>query len=475
MFRINPTLLTLTVFAVGPLTIPPGRAVAQPSPLPAPVPSSTPRLPVVLPTPTLDVLPNGLRVIVVERRSAPLVALDLRIKAGTAYETVENNGVAHFLEHLLFKGTPTRKPGEVDAAIEAIGGEFSANTSMDWAQFAATVPASAWHTALEVLADAVQNPAIRAEDLEVERRVILDEMASAENDPTRAPFHALSSVAFENHPYRLSLYGPEENVRRLTREDVLAFWRARYTPGNMTLVLVGDVQRGDVVNKVRALFTAPASPAAAAAAASLPDPTPLTERVRARPLQRDRSLVTVTLGFRAPSVKAVADSVALDVLLQILTGGGRGRLNESLVRDKKVALAVSASYLTQRAPGLLILTAVGPRGDPQVLEEALLAEVRRLLEDGVSDAEVERARRAALGQTLFQEETFSGQANALAFYDAIDTYEYSVRYAEQIAAVTSQDVKRVIRTYLTPERYAAAVMMPRAPTPPSVPGREASR
>ena len=473
MFRTHPTLMLLAVFAAAPVTIPPGRVAAQPPAAPQAPAAPAPRLPVALPAPTLDILPNGLRVVVVERYSAPLVALDLRIKSGTAYETAENNGVAHFLEHLLFKGTPTRKPGEVDAAIEAVGGELSANTSMDWAQFAATVPASAWGTALEVLADAVQNPAIRAEDLEVERRVILDEMASAENDPTRAPFHALSSVAFDNHPYRLSLYGPEENVRRFTRDDVLAFWRARYTPNNMTLVIVGDVTRADVVNKVRALFTAPASPSAVAA---LPDPDPLTDRVRATPLQRDRSLITVTLGFRAPSVKAVADSVAVDILLQILTGGGRGRLNDSLVREKKLALAVSASYLTQRAPGLLILTAVGPRGDPRDLEEALLAEVRRLIEDEVTEAEVDRARRAALGQTLFQEETFSGQANALAFYDAIDTYEFSVKYPEQIAAVTRQDVVRVIRRYLTPERYAVAVMGPRAPAPPPItPGREASR
>lgn len=421
--------------------------------------------------PTLEVLENGLRVIVVERDSAPLAAVELRVRAGTAYETPENNGVAHFIEHLLFKGTATRKPGDVDAAIEGVGGELTANTGKDWAQFATVVPSSAWRTAIEALADVAQRPAFRAEDIENERRVILSELASAEADPTRAPFTALSAVAFpEDHPYRLSLYGPEATIRRLKREDLLAFWRARYTPGSMTLVVVGQVKRADVVGAARALFDATARPGGPPPS-DLPEPGPIRGIERALPLERDRALVSVVIGFRAPSVKAAADAVAADVLLNILSVGARGRLNDELVRKPPgVALAVSADYLTQRAGGLLTLTAIGRGGSEQRLEEALLAEVKRLREDGVTAAELEAARRALIGQALFDEETFAGQASALGFYDAIDSYEFAVRYPERIRAVTLTDISRVIRTYLTPENYAVATMVPRRPrpvTPPS--------
>jgi zinc protease len=151
----------------------------------------------VLPKPTLDVLPNGLRVIVVERRgSARLVAVDLRVRAGTADEPPGAGGVAHFLEHLLFKGTPTRQPGDADAAIENLGGELTAQTSLDWARFALTVPSQSWRPALAVLADVIQNPSLRSDDIERERRVILDEAATSGTDPIRAPLLALTQTAF---------------------------------------------------------------------------------------------------------------------------------------------------------------------------------------------------------------------------------------------------------------------------------------
>ena len=417
-----------------------------------------------------------MRVIVVERTSAKLVALDLRVKAGTAYETEANNGAAHFLEHLLFKGTPTRKPGEVDAAIEGIGGELAANTSLDWAQYAATVPSAGFRQTLEILADVIQRPALREEDIALERRVILDEVASSEADPVRAPLLALSQIAFAGHPYRFGLHGRPENIARLTRADIEAFWRARYVPANLTLVVVGEVKRPEVVDAARALFTFTTP---GGAPSPLPDPAPLTGVKRAAPLVHDRALVTVALGFHAPPVRNWQDAVALDVLLPLLsTGNGSGgRLGEALVQKQRAALAVSASYLTQRAPGLLTLSVIGRGGDEKRIEDALLAEIHRLREDGPSDAEVAAARQSALAKTLFEEETYAGQANALAFYDMLDTYEFAVHYAERLAAVTTADLRRVIAAYLTPERYAIATVVPRRAAPPAAPGsgREAHR
>lgn len=436
------------------------RANAQPAVSEKPGPRAVPS------APTLFTLPNGLRVIVAERRSARLVALDLRVRAGSAYESRENNGVAHLIEHLLFKGTTTRKPGDLDAAVESIGGELVANTSRDWAQFATVVPSSGWKIALEVLADAIRNPAFRSEDLDNERRVILDEMKTAEADPARAPFAALANVAYPpGHPYRLPLYGPESNVQGLRRDDLLSFWRARYTPSNMTLVVVGDVKQAEVVQATRDLFgTAQATPAPRV---DLADPGAIEGVVRATPLLRDRDLVSVVVGFRAPSVRAAQDAVAMDVLLQILASEGRGRLPDALVRAGNLALTVSADYLTQRAPGLLTLTAIGPGGNEARLEAALLGEVQRLRDKGVTEEEVAIARRTLLGQMLFDEETFAGEANALAFYDAIDTLEFALRYRERIGAVDVEDIVRVVRTYLTPDRYAVATVVPRTQIPAS--------
>lgn len=465
-FRLRPgartAALAALLLAVG--IIPARGARAQTTSVAPATPATlTPVPAAATPKPTLDVLTNGLRVIVVERRgSAKIAAIDLRVRAGIVWETPENNGVAHFLEHLVFKGTPTRRPGDVDAAIEGVGGELIANTSLDWAQFAATVPSGAFRQALEVLADVVQNPALRALDLETERRVILDEMAAAELDPGRSALLALSARAFPDHPYRLSLYGPVENVQRFTRDDVLAFWRAHYVPTNMTLVVVGDVARANVLEAARALFTFPtAATPPSIAGTALPDPAPLTGVVRVEPLVRDRGLVTVTLGFRAPAVSAAEDAVALDALLPLLaTGSDGGRLGDGLVRKHNLAVSVSAGYLTQRAPGLLTVSATGRRGEEKRLEDALFAEIRRLREDGVSEAEADNARRIALGQILFEQETFAGQASVLAFYDVLGAPDFAARYEERLASVSAADLARVVRLYLTPDRCVVTSVVP---------------
>jgi predicted Zn-dependent peptidase len=217
----------------------------------------------------------------------------------------------------------------------------------------------------------------------------------------------------------------------------------------MTLVIVGDVSRDAAVDAARAAFggaaaaTSPPEPPAVAAAPPAED-RPRNGVARAAPVVLDRRLVTTVIGFPAPSVRMAEDAVAMDVLLRILAGGGRGRLADRLVRQDQIALAVGADYLTQRAPGLFLLTAIGrPDADPKRLEDALLAEVRRLVEDGVSHDEVEDAKSATAGQILFDEETFAGQASQLAFYDAIDPvdgYRFAVLYPGRVRAVRADDL-----------------------------------
>jgi predicted Zn-dependent peptidase len=242
----------------------------------------------------------------------------------------------------------------------------------------------------------------------------------------------------------------------------------------MSLIVVGDVRRTEIVGAARAFFQAPPNGAVGDAAPDLPDPGPMSGILRAEPLQRDRNLVTVVLAFRAPSVKAPVDSVAMDVLLNILAHGSGGRLAEALIRKQNRALAVSADYLTQRAPGIMTLTAIGRQGTEKEIEDALLAEIRLLREDGATPAEVEEAKRALLSQVLFDEETYAGQANALGFYDAIDTYDFAVQYPRRIRAIQPVDIGRVVQQYLTPDRYAVATVVPRRRTPPRPTGPDRS-
>ncbi len=380
--------------------------------------------PVAAPTIVRRTLPSGLHVILALKRDTPLVAVDLRVRgAGPATETTDNNGVAHFIEHLVFKGSVDQRPGDVDAAIEARGGELSARTTRDATQFATVVRASSWRAATAILAQMTLRPAFRAADMEAERAVILQETATAEAEPLRNGLSRLAASVFApDSPYRLPLMGPEENIRRFTPGEVRAYWRAHYQPAQMTLTLVGDVNPADVWAAADTLFPAPqtaptpidaavvAAPPVAPAvppqhgrALVIPTPTPVAPSAApphaetkeetppvnavvtdAKPSDAPpargtgepppaptvpaarRDLVTVLIGFRGPSIARAPDDAALmEVLLPLLaTGSGdSGALGAPLARNG-TALSVTADFLPQRdGDGLFYIAVTGRRSE----------------------------------------------------------------------------------------------------------------
>lgn len=401
--------------------------------------------------PVLETLPSGLRVIVSERteKSAPpLVAIDLRVRAGTAFETTADNGVAHFVEHLVFKGTQTRSRGAIDAAMNLLGGELSAHTTADATRYETLVPPPNWRAALAILADMVLRPAFRPNDIETERRVILSEMASAFADPLRVAQPALAGLVYPaGHPYAHTLYGPEANVQRFGQNDLRAFWRARYAPANMTLVVVGDVVGAEVIAAARELFPASETPSAAAPPLSFSAPALPSGPRRAAPIRHDRRLSTMALAFDAPAGSARADVVAFDVLLAILSKG-RGRLPAAVLTQSGLAVRASADYLTQRGPGLLIVWADAYPDDASRVEKELAQAMKRLVEDGVSEREVEAAKAVVLGQHWYDRETVEGEARLWAFYDVVDDWTFAQQYAELVKRVDPEAVNGVARRYL---------------------------
>jgi zinc protease len=423
-------------------------------------------------------LPSGLRLIVREMPGASTVALDLRVRAGSSADDPDRAGAAHFIEHLVFKGTETRAAGQIDAAMEELGGEIDARTSRDWTRYAVTLPAGdkPWHEALSLLADLVLRPVLREPDVEAERAVIRAETAWARSEPLRLGYAELYAAAFgtDGDPYRLPLLGTEEGVARLTAADLRAFWAARYRPSNMTLAVAGDIRAADVVRAVSAAFPAPPG-GGGTAAAKKPAVTvtlPLDGVVRApRPVrQAERGLTTVLIGLRSPGTEEPDELPALNVLMPLLAdssdGGvtGGGRLFEALVTKQKLALSVSAEYLPGRAGGLIVLTATGRPRDTGRLEGALIQEMERLRgEDLPGDEEVARARASVLGILRYEEQTPTGAARRLALLDALDTPAMLTdNYAARLGAIRPDDVQRAAARYLTPLRYAVTVIGPTA-------------
>ncbi len=402
-------------------------------------------------------LPNGLQVLVAPSDAADLVTLDVWVGAGTRRETAANNGVAHFMEHLIFKGTPTRKPGEIDAAIENLGGSLNAATSYDWAHFYGTVASADAPAALAILADALQNAQMRQSDIDAEKPVILSEMARDAGRASGRIARAYNALEFPGRAYGRPLLGTADHISNMPRPAILEFYHTFYAPGNATLVLAGKITPEAGFTLAQKTFGA--WPVRAVPADKTLPPVPQTG-VREENLVAPTAHGYLQIGFRAPSVRDQPDAWAMDVLMTLLGQGGSSRLETDLVRRQKLVRAISTNYLTQRDPGTMSIAAEFEPGDFDAVRQAVLGEVAALRDVPISDSELAAAKHALLASYLFDTQTNSGRAYALGFYSRIDTYQYDTAYVGRFESVTAAQVQAVARKYFDPAAYTIVTLLP---------------
>jgi zinc protease len=419
-------------------------------------------------------LPSGMQVIVLEQAGAPLAALDLRIRVGSGAETAETNGTAHFIEHLVFKGTDTRKRGEIDQAVEELGGELKAQTTRDATRFSTVLPAAKWKEALAAMVEMTQHPVFRSEDVATEKPVILSEMAIARTEPMRAGFNALVPLVFDaGDPYRFPVMGSEENIKAITPEALKTFWQKWYLPQNITLVIVGDVKAAEVFSEAERLFpgmpSATASesqnPASKSIVGSLVPSVPRTTISEAG----GGNLTTVFLGFRAPASSESDAALAVSGLVSLLAervdqGSGEGMLTDALITQQRLAFSVTADYVAQRRTGLVMLSVTGKRGSAAKLEDALLNELKKRIATGFTASDAAQARR-----NLLQAQSPSGSIEAvaarLAMNDILslspeETDDLALYTAHLEKAVTPESLTAAAKEYLSPDRRAVVVIRP---------------
>ena len=412
---------------------------------------------IVLGAVTNYTLPNGMQVLVAPSNASDLVTMDVWLGAGTRRETAQNNGVAHFMEHLIFKGTPTQKPGDIDAAIENLGGTLNASTSYDWAHFFGTVGAEDAPAALAVLADAVQNAEMRQADVDAEKPVILSEMAREANSAPGRVTRTFNSLCFPTHPYGRPLLGSARNVSDMPRATILDFYHTFYAPGNATLVLAGKLSPDEGLALAKKMFGAwPAR--IVPSDKTLPEP-PQTD-IRIRNLTAPSRRGFLQIGWRAPSVLDRPDAWVMDVLMTLLGQGGNNRLQRDLQQKSKLVGAINTAYLTQHDPGTMSISAEFDPGEYARVQEAILAQSAALRDTPVSPAELEAAKHTLLASYLFDTQTNTGRANALGFYSRIDTYHYDLDYVGNFESVTSAQVQAVARQYLNPTAYTLVTLLP---------------
>jgi len=411
------------------------------------------RRPSIVGAPTRHVLSNGVRVIVQEHRASDVVALQLWVRAGGRDEEPTELGLAHYLEHMVFKGTAMRPVGAIERDVESVGGRVNAGTSLDYTYYHLVLPAPRMGSGLEILADISVNAALDPTALEREKKVVLEEMRRNQDSPARALSERLHGVLFDPHPYGRPILGTAEVVSGLTREQLLAFYRRYYVPEAFTLVVVGAVDPDDVLTSARRLFGhMPRS-----GSQRLPAPGPPPVQPRAVESARPGTQAYLALGWLAPRVDH-ADTPAVDLLVSIVGQLRSSRLTQALRERLALVNTIGASYTPLEAAGFITISAqLDPRNVTRA-EEEILIELRRVADNGVSDVELTRAVTAAEASQELRTETAEGRARELGLADSVWTLDGELAYLDRIRAVTREQIQAAARRYF--DRHVRVAFVP---------------
>ena len=407
-------------------------------------------------------LRNGLRLLVHEDHSAPVVSSYVFFRVGSRNERWGRTGLAHLFEHMMFNGGKKFGPGVFDDLIEGNGGSTNGFTTRDYTAYLNDFPREALPLVLDLESDRMAHLSITAENLEQERGIVMEERRlRIDNDVQGAMWEALYLHAFVASPYHWPVIGFMADLERIELEAARRFFGTYYAPNNATLVLAGDVEVAEVVRLVERHFgTIPRGPAPAAVTAD----EPAQDGERRVVVRKQAELPAVLIGYRAVAATH-ADRAALDVLGQMLSGGRSARLAELLVREREIATSVWADLSWGASPDLFLVSVQARPGRSA-------ADLLAALDEGLagvasappSDAELARAKRQLRVSWVSNLKRVGGKARQIGFYDVVFGDHRAMRGIEPSwQAVTAADVQRVARTYLVPTRRTVVELDPLPP------------
>ena len=403
------------------------------------------------------VLANRLTLLTREVHHAPVASFWVFYRVGSRNERLGTTGISHWVEHMLFKGTPQFPKGEIDRQIARNGGVMNGMTWLDFTTYFETLPADRFDLALRLEADRMINSVFDPAEVDAERTVIISERQMYENQPTFLLSEEVQATAFKVHPYHHEVIGWQCDLESMTREDLWQHYRTYYTPNNAIAVAVGDFETEALEERVRELFE------------DIPEGPEVPPVTFVEPPQRGERRVVIQGEGQTAYLQAVfhvpaaehPDFFPLLVLDSIMGGaqpmaffGGGGttnrtsRLYQALVKTE-LASAVSSGMLATVDPYLFSFSATVRTGrTPQEVEEALWREVERVRDEPVTEAELAKAIKQAKAQFAYSSESVTNQGYWLGFSSIIADHTWLDTYLDRLAQVTAEDVQRVAQAYL---------------------------
>jgi zinc protease len=418
-------------------------------------------------------LRNGLRVLLKEIHAAPLISLWTWYRVGSRNEHAGLTGISHWVEHMQFKGTPAFPSGSLDRAVSREGGVWNAMTWLDWTAYYETIPSDRADLALRLEADRMSHSSFAPKEVASERTVIISERQGYENEPTFRLLEEVQAAAFRVHSYHHEVVGDVADLSSMTRDDLYGHYRTYYVPNNALVAVAGDFSAREMLDRIRQLYGAvPAGP-------------PPPHHTRTEPAQKGERRVSVEgpgetayveAAYHAPSATD-PDFFPMVVLDSVLAGpsnfnmfsGGisnkTSRLYRALV-ETELAAGVSGSLAATMDPYLYSITATVRNGKtPDQVLAALDAELRRVAEESVRREEMERAMKQARAIFAYGSETVTNQAFWMGYAEMFASIDWFDNYLSSLAAVTTDDVRRVACRVLSKRNRTVGFYLPTGPEP----------
>jgi len=414
-------------------------------------------------------LNNGQTVVIKEIHSNPIVTIDTWVKTGSVNEDNHNNGVSHFLEHLLFKGTKKYKVGVVDKILESRGGQFNAATSKDFTHFYITLPSQHFNTALDLHSDMLLNAQIPVAELNRERKVVQEEIRRADDSPERIQSDNITKILFKSHPYRYDTLGTPQIIGSIPRSEILKYYHKWYIPSNMITVIVGDVNTNKAINLVKQKF-----------GANLTIKSPQIQYKHEPDIKKALEIVQkgnynvayLDIAFKGVPVTNKKDNNALDIAANVLGGGRTSRLYQNVKEKLNIVTSVNAANESLKDDSIFIIDANLDTQNYTLAKEAIVKEIQKL-KQGISQEELKRAKTQLQRQFLYNSESTENISSSIGYSMTIGgNIDYYTKYIEDLNKITTDDVKQAVNKYLLTSKMAVAGLLPENSTVGALPKSE---
>lgn len=406
-------------------------------------------------------LSNGHTVVLQQIPNSKLVCVDTWVKTGSVNETDANTGVAHFLEHLFFKGSSKYKAGEFERILDGKGAIYNAATSKDFTHFYITIKKEDLPLALDLQSNMLLTPLIPQYEMDKERLVVLEEISRSKDNPNNIVFQNMNSILFKTHPYKREVIGTADVIKKISRTEVFSFYNKWYVPENMVTVIIGNINKDNALELASKYFVCQRSKSM-----SLSPQSKYTREAelskKETKIQRGRyNTAYLEMAFKGCEFKNTKDTYAMDLLAIILGQGKTSYLYKALKENKNLVTYVDAGHYSLRDDSIFYISAGLNSGNYSVVEKEIIKQIDEIRSKGVTAEELKKAKNILERSYIYSNESVEDIANTIGYNMTLgNDLKYYKNYIEEVKKINEKDILNVANQYLNPEKMAISLLLP---------------